>query len=179
MVILLVGLTGALGALQQGVLEARLGQNRQQKAMLADATLQRVKLQDKLTFFPTAGAAPTTDISTHAVGASPWGPDNCPAAGCTDPLDFSMGAYFLIKPDGTITRDTTVPAGTSCGSAALPEGTVCREVYTHTGGPFGGSNISSAIPGSQSATTWVRVTRKGSLTLPAEVDIVMRQVVVQ
>ena len=72
-----------------------------------------------------------------------------------------------------------MPAGTSCGSAALPEGTVCREVYTHTGAPFGGSNISGAIPGSQSATTWVRVTRKGSLTLPAEVDIVMRQVVVQ
>ena len=50
MVVLSVGLVGALGALQRGAVESRLGQNRQAKTMLADAAIQRIKLPHQADF---------------------------------------------------------------------------------------------------------------------------------
>jgi prepilin-type N-terminal cleavage/methylation domain-containing protein len=189
MVVLGIGLVGALAALQRGATESRLGQTRQMKMMLAESALQRVKLQDKRTLFAGLPAQPTTNIANLAVGTSPWVPDPTTT---TDPLDFSEGAYFNILPDGTVVPITTITAGTACNAAAVPLGTICREVYSHLNGPYDATNVwaagstasvnSSAIPSAtQVATNWVRVTRKTSATdrLDAEVDVVLYQVVVQ
>ena len=199
MVVLSIGLVGALGALQQGAVESRLGQNRQVKMMLADAAIQRMKLQEKDSFFAgcssgsscgpgscwvgttctpnTMPAQPTSDITAVAVGVLPWVRDPTPAG---DPLDFSLGAYFNILPDGTITQ-VTIAGNPPCNSALLPQGTICREVYTHRDGPFG-AGVGTFLPaGARSATVWVRVTRKTAPLdpAPAEVDILLNQVVIQ
>jgi prepilin-type N-terminal cleavage/methylation domain-containing protein len=200
LVILGVGLLGVLGALERAAVESRLGQNRQQKVMLADATLQRFKLLEKTTFFAQAAATPTVDPLGLAVGTAPWlaDPTDLTAA---EPLDLSTGAYFNILPDGTITK-LSLPGNPPC--SAVPQGVVCREILTHAGPPFGtglpngaacGSNtdcfsklcgggvcsLGGGVTGlgTQVATTWVRVVRRPSDTLPAEVDVTLNQVVVR
>lgn len=179
MVVLSIGLIGALAALQRGATESRLGQTRQVKLMLAEAALQRVKLQNKSAFFTGLPAQPTVDIKTLAVGTAPWVSDPTSSA---DPNDFSQGAFFNILPDGTITRAAVVGP---CTAATVPVGTICREVFTHTGGPYHATNV--AVPtvsfpaGAQLATVWVRVSRKTSATDPlaAEIDVILNQVVAQ
>ena len=192
MVVLGIGLVGALAALQRGATESRLGQTRQMKMMLAEAALQRVKLQNKNDYFTGLAAQPTSDITLLAVGTSPWVTD--PSV-TVDVNDFSQGAYFNILPDGTVVPITTIAAGTACNAAAIPAGTICREVFTHLNGPYHATNVwapgstatvnSSAIPtATRVATNWVRVTRKKAATaaaerLDAEVDVLLYQVVVQ
>jgi hypothetical protein len=94
-------------------------------------------------------------------------------------MDLSSGAYFNILPDGTITPigTGTIATGTSCG--AVPVGTVCREVYTHLGTPFGATDLNVTLPTTQVATMWVRITRRLNDAQPAETDVVLSQVVVQ
>ncbi|MFT3711744.1 MAG: prepilin-type N-terminal cleavage/methylation domain-containing protein [Archangium sp.] len=190
MVVLAIALVGSLAALQRGLTESRLGQNRQQKVMLADATLQRQRLMDKTTFFnstiepdsstrfagPGFNARPGLDITTQAVGTGVWVVDPTTSA---DPNDLSQGAYFNVLPDGTITRAAVTP-GTKCN--LVPINTVCREMYTHQGLPFGATDVMGAgrLPaGTNVATTWVRITRRMATNQPAEVDIIMSQVLVQ
>ena len=100
MVVLAIGLVGALAALQRGATEARLGQNRQMKMMLADAALQRIRFMDKAALVFAAPAQPTVNVLNLPLGAAPWVRDPTTT---TDPLDFSQGAYFKILPDGTLT----------------------------------------------------------------------------
>lgn len=178
MVILTIGLTAALAALNRGAVESRLGQNRQAKTMLADASLQRLKMVPKNTYFSALPVQPTSDITNVAVGAAPWVPDPTTSG---DPNDLSLGAYFTVTPDGTIARAVGVPANTPCSAAAVTPGMICREVFTHTGGPFGGTNIAGALDAGffGIATTWVRITRKPGPNFPAEQDIVLREVVIQ
>ena len=175
MVVLLIGLVGALAAMQQGVIEARQGQNRQQKLVIADASLQRLRLQDKSNYFSMATAIPrpSSNVKTIAVGTGPWVVD--PLVG--DPLDFSTGAYFRIAPDGTITKDATVAAGTACN--AVPPGVVCREVLTHTGRPYTTFGDPAWPAGVQVATSWVRVSRRPDANSPAEAEVTLHQVVVR
>lgn len=181
MVVLGIGLIGALGALQRGATEARLGQNRQMKMMLADAALQRIRFMDKQTLYNAAAPQPSVDILALAVGASPWVQD---PTSTTDPLDFSQGAYFNILPDGTITA-VPVTGNPPCTDASVPVGTICREVLIHKGAPFHATNLTipaGAIPSASSvATAWVRVSRKTSATdrLDAEIDVVLNEVVIQ
>jgi prepilin-type N-terminal cleavage/methylation domain-containing protein len=169
-----VGLLGAMGALQQAAVESRLAQTRQHKMMLADAALQRFRLQDKNAFFTALPPQPLVDVTSLAVGVSPWVRD--PTA-TTDLLDFSQGSYFKVLPDGTI-EPVALPGSPGCD--AVPAGIVCRETFVHAGGPFNGTNIVSALPpGTRVATAWVRLSRRSSPNLPVEVDVVMSQVVVQ
>ncbi|MFZ5440912.1 MAG: hypothetical protein ACOZQL_12955 [Myxococcota bacterium] len=173
--VLLVGLVGVLAALQRAAVEARLGQNRQQKVMLADAVLQRIRLQDKNTFFnpvPALPAQPAFDITKVQPGASPWKLD--PTSNL-DPMDLSMGAFFRILPDGTITPVSPASIGNPANCGAVPVGYVCREVFTHLGAPLG----SPGVTATSVATTWVRITRKTTENQPAETDVVMNQVVIQ
>lgn len=175
--VLLVGLVGVLAAFQQAMIEARLGQNRQQKVMLADAVFQRTRFLDKMTFFTGLPARPVTNtMLTAPVGGGLWVPDPTINA---DPMDLSSGAYFNILPDGTITPipPATIPTGTSC--AVVPPGTVCREVFTHLGAPFGATNLNATLPSTQVATVWVRITRRANANQPAESDVIMNQVVIQ
>jgi prepilin-type N-terminal cleavage/methylation domain-containing protein len=191
MVVLAIALVGSLAALQRGLTESRLGQNRQQKVMLADAALQRQRLMDKTTFFTSTiepdsslrfvgsvfNARPGTDITAQPVGTGVWIVDPTTSG---DPNDLSQGAYFNVLPDGTITRATGIAPGTKCN--VVPIGTVCREMYTHQGLPFGATDVMAAgrLPaGTNVATTWVRITRRMATTQPAEVDIIMSQVIVQ
>lgn len=178
MVVLAIGLVGALAAFQAGAVEARLGQHRQMKMMLADAALQRIRLQNRATFFSGLPPQPTVNLATVPVGTGPWVLD---PTSTTDPLDFSQGAYFKILPDGTITP-VSIAGSPSCASATVPEGTICREVFTHLGGPYNASPVGAYLPSAaRSATAWVRVTRKTSATdpTPAEVDVLLNTVVVQ
>ena len=175
--VLSIGLTGALTAFQAGAREARLGQTRQMKLMLADAAIQRVRLQDKANFFAGLPARPVTNIANVAVGAAPWTRDAPPVSG--DPLDFSQGAYFKILPDGTLTR-VSVAGNPPCSDPLVLPGTICREVYVHRNGPFGSTDVTSQLPaGSSAATVWVRVTTKRVASQLPEVDVVLNQVVVR
>lgn len=179
MVVLAIGLIGALAALQRGASEARLGQTRQMKVMLAEAALQRIKLQDKNLFFTGLAGQPTSDITVLPIGTAPWIPDPTSTA---DALDFSQGAYFNILPDGTVTPLAVVGP---CTAATVPLGTICREVFTHTGAPFHATNLSlpaGALPaGARMATAWVRVSRKTSATarLEGEEIIILSHTVTQ
>jgi prepilin-type N-terminal cleavage/methylation domain-containing protein len=180
MVVLAISLLGTLGALNRGATESRLGQTRQMKMMLADAALQRIKLQDKNTFFAGLPAQPTVNLSSLAVGASPWVQDPTSNG---DPLDFSVGAYFNIQPDGTLVK-LNIAGNPPCTDALVVVGTICREVYTHLGAPYNATNatLGAALPtGARIATAWVRVSRKTSATsrLDAEVDVLLNTVVVQ
>lgn len=196
-VVLVIALVGSLAALQHGLTESRLGQNRQAKVMLAESALERERLIDKTAFFtdttvtgsstrfsapPVFNARPGADITLVAPGTAPWVPDPTTSA---DPNDLSVGAYFNILPDGTITR-AAVAGNPACNSAALPPGTICREMFTHQGLPFGATDLTAGThlgPTANVATTWVRIVRKpnnvGVTLLPPEIDIIMAQVVVQ
>jgi hypothetical protein len=169
-----VALLTAIGALQYAALETRAGQNRQHKMMLADAALQRMKLQDKALFFSSLAPQPSVDVKGLAVGASPWARDTSVTA---DPYDFSQGSYFRILPDGTMSA-VTLAGNPPCD--AVPEGIICREVLAHSGAPYLGTNIGAVLaPGSKVATAWVRIARRPSPGQPVEADVVMSQVVVQ
>lgn len=177
MAILSIGLLGAVSAFQVGARDARLGQTRQMKLMLADAAIQRIRLQDKTDFFTGLPARPTSDIKAVAVGGAPWTRDAPPTTG--DALDFSQGAYFTIAPDGTLTR-INVTGNPACNDPLVLPGTICREVYIHQNGPFGGTNVTSQLPaGTSVATVWVRVSTKRVPSQPPETDVVLSQVVVR
>lgn len=181
MAVLLVGMIGALAALQAGARETKVGQFRQQKMLLADATLQRVRSIDKALYFSGASAVvPSSDPSKQPVGGGNWVVD---ASASTDLRDFSTNAYFKVLADGTITKDTTVTPGTACNAAGLPVGTVCRETFTHLGAPFGAGNGAdagfTAPTGTRVATTWVRVSQKLAPNALPEVDLVLSQVIIQ
>lgn len=181
MVVLAIGLVGALAALQRGATEARLGQNRQMKMMLADAALQRIRFMDKAALVFAAPAQPTVNVLNLPLGAAPWVRDPTTT---TDPLDFSQGAYFKILPDGTLTA-VPVAGNPPCTDALVPVDTICREVIIHKDGPYSATNVAipaGALPGGvRIATVWVRVSRKTSATsrLDTEVDVVLNQVVAQ
>lgn len=186
MVVLAIALTASLAAMQQGNVELRLGQTRQQKLMLAQAVLERERLIDKDVFFTPATpipAQPTSDITALAISAAPWVVD--PVAASADPNDLSTGAYFNITADGMITRATGIAANTPCN--AVPIGTICRETYTHLGLPYTSVGANAAwngpsgtlTAGSRVATTWVRVTRRPAANIPPEVDVIVNQVNVQ
>ncbi|MBL8912312.1 MAG: prepilin-type N-terminal cleavage/methylation domain-containing protein [Archangium sp.] len=186
MVVLAIALTASLAAMQQGNVELRLGQTRQQKLMLAQAVLERERLIDKDVFFTPATAypaQPTSDLSALAVSVAPWVVD--PVAASADPNDLSTGAYFNITADGLITRATGIAANTPCN--AVPVGTICRETFTHLGLPYNSNagyvafnGPSGTLPaGSRVATTWVRVSRRPGATIPPEVDVTVNQVNVQ
>lgn len=169
-----VALLTAIGALQYAAMETRAGQNRQHKMMLADAALQRIKLQDKAAFFVSLAPQPALDVKGLAVGMAPWTRDTSVTV---DPFDFSQGSYFKILPDGTMTA-VTLAGNPPCD--AVPEGIICREIFAHSGGPYLGTNIGAALaPGTKVATAWVRIARRPSPGLPVEADVVMSQVVVQ
>ena len=183
MVVLAISLLGTIGALNRGATESRLGQTRQMKMMLADAALQGIKLQDKNAFFNGLPAQPTVNLSSLAVGAAPWvlGP-----ADSGDALDFSTGSYFNIQPDGTLVKLTALAGSGACTPTnnLIPDGTICREVFTHLGAPYNATftTFSGALPtGSRIATAWVRITRKGSSTsrLDSEIDVLLNTMVVQ
>jgi type II secretory pathway pseudopilin PulG len=179
MVVLLIGMVASLAAMQQGMAERRQGQNRLQKLMLADAALQRLVMSDKDALFAMAVGAPPNDPSTMPVGLAPWAPDDSVPV---DAFDIGGGAYFDVFQDGTVIGlDST--SDSRFGSPnprchEVPVGVVCREILVHQGGVPGGTPMVVPV-GAQAVTIWVRLTRRTAETLPAEADVVLRQVVVR
>lgn len=171
--ILALAASGALSGLVAANNDLRQGQLRQYKMALVDATMQRMLLSDKTQLRASAVPLPATPPIQLGIGANPWAPDATPAiAG-----DLSTGAYFRVLPNGTISHITSVPPGTPCNSATLPEGSYCREVLRTIGmpvalGAHAGIMPAAALP----VTYWVRIARRGEGPLLA---VVHRKVIVQ
>ena len=171
--ILAVASAGALNGLLAANSDLRKGQLRQYEMALVDATLQRMMLSDKSSSVSSAVPPPATSPPLLPIGAAPWAPDPTSPS----PGDLSRGAYFRVLPDGEITPDTTIPAGTPCNAATLPDGIYCREMVLTSGMPAALGAHAGIMPAqSLPLTFWVRVFRKGENPVNA---VVHRMVLVQ
>ena len=150
--VLAFGLAGVAAGLIASARDLREGQLTQFKAELTDAAVQRLRMQPKADLLAKAVKAPTADPFKAKVGSGPWTVDATPANGG----DLGSGAYFRILPDGTITRDLTVAAGTNC--ADVPPEVYCRELVMARGAPPG-ANLPAAA-GAEVLTVWVRISRR-------------------
>jgi prepilin-type N-terminal cleavage/methylation domain-containing protein len=161
---------GVFGGINYARQELNDGQIRQFKMVLLDAKAQRLLGGSKQnmstsgfdSLLPTA--IPSTPPGKVPIGANPWVPDNTtPVSG-----DISSGAYFKIRADGTLTADTTVPAGTACNSSLIPVGTYCREVMITNGTPSGTSSFPTngvsavTLQGAAAVSYWTRISRMTS-----------------
>jgi prepilin-type N-terminal cleavage/methylation domain-containing protein len=181
MVVLLVALVGALAGLISSSQEFRAGQIRQAEMALIEAKSQRMMLMDHSAgpvSWPSALQWTNAPLSNswayqagpefQAPGTNMWvvdpDPAQCPV-GCTvvGPLDLSVGAYFIITPDGRITPDNTVTAGTPCNDSSIPVTTFCRELVVGQGIETSSGNLAAqALPLNHTGyTVWFRVVRNG------------------
>jgi prepilin-type N-terminal cleavage/methylation domain-containing protein len=174
--ILGIALMGTLGGFITVDTQLKDAQLRQGKMVLLDAKVQRVLLTNKaeLTGIP---AVWTPDPTQSIVNAN-----NTPTPRpVPDPdIDLSVGAYFLVLPNGEITQ-INLAAGTPCTSGLLPGGAYCREVMVTPGMPNGAALPSGgAWPGLNGVvapqTYWIRVYRRGQNPSQAQV---YQQVLIQ
>lgn len=174
--ILAVALLGAMVALLSAGSQLKDGQVRQYRAILVDATVQRLMIADKSpssalgTSAQPLATACASDCGAMNVGTWPVDPSGVVGN------DLATGAYFKVAEDGEIQRDTTVAAGTACGDPSIPEGTYCREVlvttspapvvnsghkWTSTWPPPAPAILATGSFPATVYTVWVRVSKKG------------------
>jgi len=170
MALLAVAISGALAGLVAAGHELADAHLRQNKTMLLDVKLHRMRLWDKSLLAAQALPRPTTRPDQLPLGSPPWSVDTSQALG----NDWSTGAYFKLSGAGQIERATSVPAGTPCN--LVPRGIYCREVTILRGLP-----VDPAVPGlipqnAQAYTYWVRLSRGGD---PLEIALVQREVILQ
>lgn len=171
--VMLAGSLGAILGLMAANRELREGQLRQYKMVLADASVQRARLRDKVALQNAAVAVSPLPSTVTAISAAPWAVDPTPVVAG----DLSTGAYFEVFPNGQIrhlTASTTpaVAANTPCN--AVPEGVYCRELVLARGAPVAAPGPITA--GGQATTVWVRVSRRGE---PADSAVLSREVILQ
>jgi prepilin-type N-terminal cleavage/methylation domain-containing protein len=174
-------LAGALVGTLAGFIDAGIHLKeaplRNTKAILLDAKVQRLLLTNKTEFAPlTAAWAPDpTQVTVNQINTPTPRP-------IPDPdIDFSIGAFFKLLPNGEITQ-LNVTAGTLCSSTAVPDGTYCRELMLTPGMPNGVALPANppwtALAGvANPQTLWIRIYRKGQD--PVRYGNLQRQVFLQ
>lgn len=154
--VLLLASLGAILGMLAASRQLRDGRNFSSAALLVDARVQRLRLQNKGTVISGATAYNLSSglPTTLAVGAAPWVMDPLAANG----NDLGTGAVFKVTGDGVISRYTPATAPTTCASltASADIGAFCREVAVTAGGP---TTVANGVPAASQATLWVRVTQ--------------------
>jgi prepilin-type N-terminal cleavage/methylation domain-containing protein len=191
-VVLLIGLAGALAALISAREQVRQGALRQAEMRLVNSKVQRLLIANRaVAGILPAAAAVASPPEQVGFGTAPWVVD------ASAPLGNDLGteAFFTIDGEGTLTNVTCVAAGTpagcidattkNCASTGLPLGVYCRELRggndlpPQVAAPAQSNSSLKANLGASSAiasTLWIRVTRVGGRLQDA---VTYREVLVQ
>lgn len=162
LVVLAIASIGALNALIAAAKNVKDGQLQQYKAALTEARGRQLLLSDKSQLgsgsaganqlYGSVGAYPGLTLDKIAIGTSPWQLDPNPPNPAS-PL--ATGALFTVSGIGVL---TPLPTGAvaSCADAAIPAGTLCREVAYLASMPNGTASTTGTAN-----TLCTRVSRKG------------------
>ncbi len=175
--ILAGALVGTLAGFIDAGVQLKEAPMRNTKAILLDAKVQRLLLTNKaeLTSYTSAWAPDPTQATVNAINNPTPRPVPDPS------IDFSIGAFFTILPNGEITQ-LNVLAGTACSSTSVPNGAYCREVMLTAGMPNGATLPANPAWASLAGlatpqTLWIRIYRKGQD--PVKYGNLQRQVFLQ
>lgn len=180
--VLAVASVGALSGLVFASKQFRLGQSTTQGTVLAERTMQRLRLANKQKIIAAAVAytgrpeALDASASLTASASNPWVPTTGGATALGDlsndgSSDFSRGAFFTVDGAGIAARATVPGAVTTCSTmlsnAAVPPGVYCREVAITSAATLTAARASGALTGTVAgAEVLVRVFRKPEVGAP-------------